>query len=241
MRGHLPNCVVAVLIALLACLDVFRIHDTTYRYSPVASGFSILVIPLQSRRLLRTTIIPKKSLIDPGDSFLITLRQSRQEFSQPEASPPNENSSLGINLGQDYSLALNETDREALRYQIKEMIDHRISTGILDLQHLHDRWERRVEGDLESLEQAMTLNGIMESKRFATKLDSIVGKFWNQTAASRKKTHDLFYLDEKERAEKAKEAEKRKAKRKKSADGSFQKQSWKKTNDAWDDWENDDW
>ena len=150
-------------------------------------------------------------------------------------------SSLGINLGQDYSLALNETDREALRSQIKEMIDHRISTGILDLQQLHDRWERQVEGDLESLEQAMTLNGITESKRFATRLDSMVGKFWNQTAVSRQKTKDLFYLDQLEQAEKSKEAEKRKSKRKQSVDGSFPTQSWKKTNDAWDDWDKDDW
>jgi hypothetical protein len=152
-----------------------------------------------------------------------------------------EKSSLGIDLGQDYSLALNETDREALRSEIIQMIDHRISTGILDLQQLHDKWERQVEGDLESLEQAMTLNGIMESKRFATRLDSIVGKFWNSTAVSRKKTRDMFRLDEMERAEKAKEEEKRKAKRRRSVDGSFQKQSWKKTNDAWDDWDKDDW
>lgn len=69
----------------------------------------------------------------------------------------------------------------------------------------------------------------------------MVGKFWNRTAISRQKTKDLFYLDQIEQAEKAKEAEKRKSKRKQSVDGSFQTQSWKKTNDAWDDWDKDDW
>jgi len=181
--------------------------------------------------------------------------------SSPAASSSSKNSaagagggSLGINLGRDYSLALNETDREALQLECRQMIDQRISEGILDLQRLHDKWERDVKDGLLPLEQAMTLNGIRESKQFAIRVDSMFGKFWNQTAKSRQKTHDLFHIDELEQKQKAKEEEERQAKRGKRKGGSsssssscstgtttFRPQSWKKTNDAWDEWDSDDW
>ncbi len=87
----------------------------------------------------------------------------------------------------------------------------------------------------------MSLNGFQESTRVATQLDSMVGKFWNQTAVSRKTTHDLFYLDEMERQNKAKEEQNRKTEQKQCSDGSFQKRCWKMTYDSLDDSEKDDW
>jgi hypothetical protein len=157
-------------------------------------------------------------------------------------------SNLGINLGKDYSLALNATDREELQIMVcRQMIHERISEGILDLQLIHDKWERDIEEGLVPLEQAMTLNTIRESKKFATRVDSMVGTFWNQTARSRQKTHDLFHIDELEQKAKAKEEEERKSKKGKGKrrpgdqGTAFQTQSWKKTNDAWDDWDSDDW
>lgn len=227
-----PQAVIMIVfgIVLLAMLDLAP-NDATGLF---ALGFSMPVIPEKNMfsRFLYTETIFKLSLSkqwNEGD---------RDRLGMVDESRPK---SLGIDLGKDYSMALNSTDREILRSQVKDMIDQRISVGILDLQKLHDKWERQVEQDLVPLEQAMTLNGIQESKRFGTRLDSIVGTFWNQTASSRKKTHDLFRLDEMERIKKQKEEENRKAKRKQNIDGSFQKQSWKKTNDAWDDWDKDDW
>jgi len=181
----------------------------------------------------------------------ITSSSSRRRISTEEL-VEGQRALLGINLGNDYSLALNETDRLSIQQECRELIDQRVAQGILDLQQLHGRWGRQMKQDVIPLEQAMAVNAMKESKRFATALDSMVGTFWNQTAASRKRTHDLFALDEIEQKRKAREEAERKVKKEKrrggidgghknGGAGSFPVQSWKKTNSAWDDWDDDNW
>jgi hypothetical protein len=183
------------------------------------------------------------------------------EPSSPASSSfSSSSSSLGIPLGTNYGLALNETDRAELKHHIREAIDHSVQQGLFELRELHDKWERDMPDQLIPLEQVMTLNGIKAFNDFGMKLDVILGYFNNETAVSRQKTHDLFHASEMEQAERQRqektkqEAHERRRRRRLglgeldqydgflSPTSSTTTSSWKKTNDAWDDWdENDSW
>jgi hypothetical protein len=185
------------------------------------------------------------------------VHSSPSEDSDPSGTP-----SLGIQLGVDYGLSLTENDRNELKSQMKEVIHQSVQRGLQDLQELHDKWERDMPDQLLPLEQAMTLNGIQASKVFETKLDVILGSFNNQTAVSRQKTHDLFRLSELEQAQRRRDEQERqhaheRRRRRRAGLGELEQyddgsssswlsssptpSSWKKTNDAWDDWEEDSW
>lgn len=137
---------------------------------------------------------------------------------------------LGINFGHNLN-PMSETEKQLLNDDAKKIIDDEISKGILDLGRLRDRWHREIEVRNDSLEQAMTLNGIRESEKFDIKINNLIGTFLSETSVSRARTHYLAWVAE----QKAKEGE-REEKRKSAPK---ENRSWGKTNNEWDDW--DDW
>jgi len=139
---------------------------------------------------------------------------------------------LGINIGNQLSPEA-DLDLQALKEACKRMIDEKISNGLDELNKLHDKWQRDLEFQQEPLEQAMTLNGIRETKKFNERVDLLVGSFMNTTSASRERTHALA-LEDLRRLQ----AEEREKERKKKG-GKTTFSSWKKTNDAWDEWDED--
>jgi hypothetical protein len=137
---------------------------------------------------------------------------------------------LGIDIGHNLN-PMNETEKKLLRKDVEIIIDEEIEKGILDLERLRDWWRREMDKRNDSLEQAMTLNGIRESEMFDIKIDDLVGKFMNKTSASRERTHYLARIAEEEAKEEERENKKKSSPK--------EIPSWGKTNNAWDDW--DDW
>ena len=151
-----------------------------------------------------------------------------------DADNPQEPPQLGIDFGVDILSSMEEEEFQRLKEECARWIDSRIHSGIDDLQKLADKWQRDLKHQQEPLEQAMTLNGMRESKRFNDKVDLLIGTFLNSTSLSREQTHQLAFEDlqrlqalerEKERLENKSET--------------FH--SWKETNDEYDDWEDDWW
>ncbi len=175
--------------------SLFQVILKVDTFPIVALVFSILALP--SRIMI-------SRIRDSEASTKLTLLTHYPDVHYESNSRGNfTENSLQSPLGKNCILALNEIDRDVNRAQIREMISQRISVGVLHLQAtagMTGGRERQLEEeDLLPVGQAKSLNGFQESTRFATQSDSIEGKFWNQTAICRKKTHDLFYLDEMER------------------------------------------
>jgi hypothetical protein len=140
---------------------------------------------------------------------------------------PSSTQRLGIDFGKEL---VPDNDIQTLKEALKKMINEKVANGLDELNKLHDKWERDLELQLEPLEQAMMLNGMRESKKFNKKVDMLIGKFMNETYTSRERTHLMALEDE--RRIKKEEMEKKQRQKKKD-----EFQTWKKTNDPWDAWE----
>jgi hypothetical protein len=137
---------------------------------------------------------------------------------------------LGINIGSQLN-PMNETELADLKADFARIIDKAVQDGMVDLQKLHDKMGRDIEDGAYVLEQAMYLNGVKEEKKFKERMNVLVGDFLNKTADSRERTHKMAWEAEEEEKRKERETEKKSKK--------APTQSWGKTNDEWDAW--DDW
>ncbi|KAG7359097.1 hypothetical protein IV203_015686 [Nitzschia inconspicua] len=178
-----------------------------------------------------------------ADLKIIRSTVKDDDFSFDNIADSNENESptnsanpfLGIDLRQQL-LPDTEDEYSALKKACSDMIDEKVRNGMQELQNLREKWMRDLEHQQEPLEQAMTLNGMRESEKFQRRVDLLVGSFMNQTAVSRTQTHQLAFED-RQRLEAAERELERKQKQK-GVTPSFN--GWKKTNNEWDEWE-DDW
>lgn len=155
------------------------------------------------------------------------------------------------------SVFFNAADRQSLKADCAVAIDKAIQDGLIDLSKLRDKYQRDMlnDGSMDRLQQTMALNGIREAAKFDAKVDTIIGGFLNATATSRGVTHQLALEDlmRIRKEEKEKEEATLKKKNKKGMNNHHHgggggggqgttttAQTWKKTNDAWDAWD-DDW
>ena len=171
-------------------------------------------------------ILSKASLVDDDDHDLILTKIAKSNTT-------NTTTTTSQHL-------FNDTDRQTLKRELSQMIDTTIEDGIADLGRLRDKYQNDLlnDGSLHHLEQLMTLNAIRESSKFDIKVDSIVGTFLNQTSVERHLTHTLANEDL-ERRRLKEEKKKNQSLNKDKLNSNGPQQTWKKTNDAWDAW--DDW
>ena len=196
-----------------------------------ASAFA----PLPYRTTMPTTRILLQSTAQDDDFFFGENANADEFRDRQQSDYDNDFPSLGINFGRDL---VPDDDYEKLKADCAKAIDEKVQDGLKELNKLHDKWHRDLEHQQEPLEQAMRLNNMAESKAFNERVDVLVGTFMNATSTSRDETHRLAWEDKQRilAAEKEKEAQKRKK------DNLNSHQSWKQTNDAWDEYDAwDDW
>jgi hypothetical protein len=76
---------------------------------------------------------------------------------------------------------MNETEMADLKADFTQIIDKAVQDGIVNLQKLHDKMGRDIEGGAYALEQAMYFNGVKEENKFNEQMNVLVRDFLNKT------------------------------------------------------------
>merc|ERR1712232_359263 len=137
-----------------------------------------------------------------------------------------------MGVGRQMDFLKTQEEKAELKAELAALIETAVANGITDLEKLKDKWQRDLESGKATarLEAAMRTNGRLAKYRHGRKVDQLVDSFFNQTLASRERTHFLATQDAERQRQEELEKKQKKATKK--------TQSWAKTSDAWD---KDDW
>ena len=137
------------------------------------------------------------------------------------------------------------TEKEMLKAELTTIINNTVTAGIVDCQALAQKWQKDlVDGtSLQPLEMAMQIKARSILQTFDRKIDNLTGRFWKQTQASRRLTHQMAHDDlvrQQQQQQQQQEKERERKEKKLQQQPKPTAASWSKTNNAWDqEW--DDW